>query len=223
MTGLHHRALGADVPRPGLGRFRSARSLGLGSHTSSKPARVSARPDAADGAAPATAEPRTVSKQGLQLIMDSEGFSQHLYDDPAGHCTIGFGHLVHKGPCNGMDPSELPYALGISRQQGENLLRQDAQRFVQLVNRTVLVPLTQAQFDALVDFAYNVGFKAFRSSTLLKKLNAGDYAAVPAQLRRFVKAGGVELPGLVTRRAREAEMFASGLQAVPGGTGAGRR
>jgi GH24 family phage-related lysozyme (muramidase) len=155
--------------------------------------------------------------------MDSEGFSDELYDDPAGHCTIGFGHLVHKGKCNGTDATELKYAMGIGRQEGETLLRQDVQRFAQLVNRTVLVPLTQAQFDALVDFAYNVGFKAFRSSTLLNKLNAGDYAAVPAQLRRFVKAGGVEQAGLVRRRAREAEMFASGLEAVQGPAGAGRR
>lgn len=73
------------------------------------------------------------------------------------------------------------------------------------------VPLTQQQFDALVSFAFNVGNGAFCDSTLLKRLNAGQYDAVPAQLNRWVKAGGKTLEGLVTRRAAEGALFSRGM------------
>lgn len=207
----------------GNGLFRRPLPLGLGI----APPLPAARHPAAQRAAPevgaadastsstATPGPHTISATGLQMIMEFEGFSATLYDDVAGHCTIGFGHLVHKGRCNGRDPAEQPFRAGIQRSAAEALLRRDVQRFEQLVNRAVAVPLTQAQFDALVDFAYNLGFKTFRSSTMLVKLNAGDYAAVPGQLRRFVKAGGAVQRGLVRRREREAEMFASGLAGDP--------
>jgi lysozyme len=69
------------------------------------------------------------------------------------------------------------------------------------------VPLKQGQYDALVSFTYNEGAGRLQSSTLLKVLNAGDYAAVPAEFIKWVFGGGVKLPGLVTRRSAEAAMF----------------
>ncbi len=69
---------------------------------------------------------------------------------------------------------------------------------------------TAAQFDALVSFAFNVGQTSFATSTLLKLLNHGDYASVPAQLGRFIFAGGRRLPGLVARRAAEGRLFSVG-------------
>jgi lysozyme len=153
-----------------------------------------------------------VSRIGLHLIAESEGFKPTLYNDPANHCTIGFGHLVHKGPCNGSDPAEREFLNGITRPRAEELLRQDVRTFERAVSRLVTVPLTQGQFDALVDFAYNLGAATLERSTLLAKLNAGDYAAVPAELRRYTKAGGQVQPGLVRRREREAHLFSMGLK-----------
>ena len=73
------------------------------------------------------------------------------------------------------------------------------------------VPLNQAQFDALVSFAFNLGAGALETSTLLKKLNAGKYAAVPQEFEKWVKAGGKTLPGLVRRRTAEAQLFEKGV------------
>lgn len=83
-----------------------------------------------------------------------------------------------------------------------------------VVKENVRVPLTQYQFDALVDFAYNVGKNHFLESDLLARLNRGEYAAVPVELRRWVHAAVhgtlVEMPGLVQRREEEAALFATG-------------
>jgi lysozyme len=86
-------------------------------------------------------------------------------------------------------------------------LRQDAQRFEAAVNEGVRVGLSQAQFDALVSFAYNVGANAFLGSTLLRRLNAGEYRAVPAEMKRWTNGG---LPGLVRRRNAEGDLFSLG-------------
>jgi len=149
-----------------------------------------------------------VSDAGLRFIGRFEGFRSRLYDDPAGNCTIGFGHLVHLGPTNGSEPAEL--CAGITRSQALELLRADARAAADAVRTRVGVPLTQPQFDALVSFAYNVGPGAFAGSTLLRLLNGGAYAAVPGQLARWSKAQGRTLPGLVRRRAAEGELFARG-------------
>jgi lysozyme len=77
------------------------------------------------------------------------------------------------------------------------------------VEHLVTVPLTQNQFSALCSFVYNEGAGRLQTSTLLKLLNAGDYAAVPAQLMEWVFGGGKKLPGLVTRREAEAALFAA--------------
>lgn len=83
----------------------------------------------------------------------------------------------------------------------------DLMRFSQLVNRVVNVPLTQNQFDALVSLAYNIGPHAFEASTLLKKLNVGDYYAAAEQFLRWDKSKGQILKGLVKRRAAEKKLF----------------
>ncbi|QMV27382.1 glycoside hydrolase family protein [Brucella sp. BO3] len=77
-----------------------------------------------------------------------------------------------------------------------------------LVERLVKVPLTDNQFAALVSFDFNTG--ALDKSTLLKKLNKGDYAAVPVELMKWVNAGGKKINGLVNRRAAEAGLWAKG-------------
>jgi GH24 family phage-related lysozyme (muramidase) len=141
------------------------------------------------------------------MIARFEGFRPHLYNDAAGHCTIGFGHLVHHGPCDGTEAEHL--RAGLSRQDALALLREDVAAKAGLVRDAVKVPLNQRQFDALVSFVFNVGEGNFGRSTLLRRLNAGKYDAVPAELRRWVKAGGRTLQGLVRRRAAEAALFAA--------------
>jgi lysozyme len=147
-----------------------------------------------------------LSLAGARFIARFEGFRGHLYNDPAGHCTIGYGHLVHLGPCNGTEPPG--WKDGITQQEALDLLRRDAGSPAAAINRSVRVPLNQSQFDALTSFTYNVGNGAFAGSTLLRKLNIGDYGSVPSELMRWVKAGGKTLPGLVARRRAEGDLFA---------------
>jgi lysozyme len=152
--------------------------------------------------------PTHLSESGARFIGRFEGFRAHLYNDAAGHCTIGYGHLVHHGPCNGSEPGE--FKRGLSEQAAEELLRKDAHTAADAVRGSVHVPLNQAQFDALVSFVYNLGAGAFESSTLLKDINAHNFAAVPGQLEQWVHAGAQVLPGLVARRKAEARLFRAG-------------
>jgi lysozyme len=163
---------------------------------------------------PSSLSPSSLSPAGAAFIARFEGFRAKLYDDAAGHCTIGYGHLVHMGPTNGTEPPE--FTQGITRAQALALLGADAAKAGDEVKRSVKVPLTQHQFDALVCFAFNVGNGAFRESTLLKQLNAGDYTAVPEQLNRWTKAGGRELAGLVRRRDEEGQLFTRGTYSLSG-------
>jgi GH24 family phage-related lysozyme (muramidase) len=152
----------------------------------------------------------TVSQHGVDLIKKFEAFRQNLYNDPAGHCTIGYGTLVHKGNCNG-DASESPYTGGVTEAEATRLLTDRLDEFQRTVNDSVTVELTQNQYDALLSFVYNVGPANFKSSTLLKVLNKGEYTAVPPEFRKWTKArvNGtlVDLPGLVKRRDAEADLF----------------
>jgi len=152
--------------------------------------------------------PTHLSDDGARFIGRFEGFRGQLYDDAAGHCTIGYGHLVHLGHCNGSEPAE--FKRGMSEPEAEKLLRRDAQTAADVVRRSVHVPLNQQQFDALVSFVYNLGAGNFESSTLLRDLNAHDFAAVAGQLEGWVHAGSTVLPGLVTRRKAEARLFSTG-------------
>lgn len=147
------------------------------------------------------------SDRGLKLLTECEGFSSHLYDDAAGYCTIGYGHLVHRGR-TGTDPGrEAPFADGVSETRALELLREDLAIAESVVKRCVQQPLRQSSFDALVSFVYNVGEGAFTGSTLLRYLNRGQWSLVPAQFHRWTHAGGKVLAGLVKRRRLEVDMF----------------
>ncbi|CAL1240893.1 lysozyme [Candidatus Methylocalor cossyra] len=146
-----------------------------------------------------------LSDNGARFIARFEGVREKLYNDPAGHCTIGIGHLVHRGPCNGSEPAA--FKRGITKQQAYALLRKDAQQFVDCVRKNVKVPLNQNQLDALTSFTFNLGCGNLERSTLLTKLNRGDYRSVPQELNKWVYAGGKKLPGLVRRRKAEGALF----------------
>lgn len=148
----------------------------------------------------------TISKAGLDLIAEFEGWRADLYEDVAGNATIGYGHLVHAGGITAADRSG-PFGKGITTDQGLALLKTDTDSKAAAVKKCVTVPLNQGQFDALVSFAYNVGAGNLQSSTLLKKLNAGDYAGAAKEFANWNKAGGKVLSGLQRRRAAEAAMF----------------
>lgn len=148
---------------------------------------------------------RKVSEKGLELTARMEGFQGRLYEDPAGYCTIGYGHLIRMGPCDGSEPEE--FRRGIGREQALELLRRD----IALAERAVIdlaqVELDDGQYAALCDFTYNVGRGALARSTLLRHVKAGQHPEVPGQFRRFVLANGRKLAGLVARREEEIALF----------------
>ena len=141
-------------------------------------------------------EPMKVSQEGVDLIKHFEGCYLNAYLCPAGVWTVGYGHT--KGVKEGD---------AIEQEAAEAFLIEDLESFEQAVTRLVEVPLTQQQFDALVSWTFNLGAGNLAESTLLRKLNNYQYAEVPEQMMRWVKAGGQVLDGLVRRRAAEAALF----------------
>lgn len=143
-----------------------------------------------------------LSKAGLELIERSEGFRARTYKDVNGFPTIGYGHrLLH--------PDSFPD--GIGEKQASEILDADVRDAEQAVERLVKVPLTQEQFDALVDFCFILGGGRLASSTLLKALDRGQYDDAADQLLRWDVAGGRENAGLKTRRQAEFEMWHGGV------------
>lgn len=141
------------------------------------------------------------SSDGLKLIKEFEGLKLNAYLCPANVWTIGYGHTSAAG-----SPTVTP-DMKISQAQAEHILASDLLKYEVAVERAVTVPLTQNQFDALVSFAFNCGIGALQKSSLLKKLNRGEYDAVPAELMKWNKAGGKELAGLTRRRRAEAALW----------------
>jgi lysozyme len=138
-----------------------------------------------------------ISKNGLNLIKHFEGCELEAYKCPAGVWTIGYGHI--KTAVEGMT---------ITQHQADDMLIEEMNEYEGYINNSVLVDLTQNQFDAMVSWVYNLGNGNLNASTLLKVLNSGDYAGVPAQMMRWNKAGGKVLEGLTRRRQAEADLFA---------------
>lgn len=161
-------------------------------------------------------EIRAVHPTGLALTKRSEGWSARSYNDAAHYCTIGYGHLIKKAPCNGTEP---PIFLeGLTEPQGEQLLVTDMTSAAYAVMTSVTVGLTDLQFAALTDFVFNVGSGNFRTSTLLRAINGGEIDRLPAQFRRWVYAGGKPWPGLQARREGEIDLYFEGLpgsRAIP--------
>lgn len=152
-----------------------------------------------------------ISDNGKKLLAKWEGIENKVYKDAVGLPTIGVGHLLTKDELSShqliIDDTPVNYDNGLNDDQVYDLLAQDLNRFESTVDESVTVDLAQNQFDALVSFSFNVGTGAFKSSTLLKHLNGGDYNDVPNQLLRWVKADGKTLQGLVNRRENEIKLW----------------
>jgi lysozyme len=139
------------------------------------------------------------SKSGLSLTERFESCRLTAYQDIRGIWTTGYGHT---GP-------EVHEGLVWTQAQADAAALQDTQHAADVVNRTVTFAINQCEFDALVDFAYNVGCGALETSTLLHLLNAGDVAGAAAQFEKWDFAGGVEVAGLLRRRLAEEAEFTS--------------
>ena len=138
------------------------------------------------------------SENGIELIKSFEGRRLVAYQDSVGVWTIGYGHTktAHEDRL-------------IIKSTADRLLAEDLAEFEKYVEEYVTVTLTQNQFDALVSWTFNLGPGNLQESTMLRKLNQGLYTEVPDEMRRWNKAGGEVLKGLVRRREAEAELFGS--------------
>lgn len=147
-----------------------------------------------------------VSDAGIELIKSFEGFRANAYPDPKSGgdpWTVGYGSTKF--------PSGRPVKKGdyVTPVQAEMYLREDVKKFANSVDALVTVPLKQCQYDALVSFVYNLGATNFRSSTLLKKLNAKDYKGAADEFLRWVSPGSSVEAGLRRRRTAERNLFLS--------------
>ena len=139
-----------------------------------------------------------LSAAGLELLKRSEGFRNRTYCDAAGLPTIGFGHRI---------TASESFPQGITLGQAQDLLAADILDAESCLERLVKVPLTQGQFDALVDFVFNLGSGRLASSTLLRYLNAGKHDAAAWQLLAWDHAGSRELASLKARREAEFQLW----------------
>lgn len=148
------------------------------------------------------------SSNGVLHICKWEGLRLFLYKDVGGKWTIGYGHLVKE------DEKEK-FKAGIKVGEAVDLLLTDLSTTEEGINRLVKVPLTQNQFDALVSFAYNVGLdedsdyipEGLGDSTLLKRLNGGDYEGAAEEFEKWKNVNGKPVRGLLHRRLAEKAMF----------------
>ena len=141
-----------------------------------------------------------ISEEGLDLIRTHEGLELVAYPDPGtggAPWTVGFGHTG----------SNVFEGLHITEEHADELLRRDVATAERCVNNSVKVSLTQGQFDACCSLVFNIGCGNFRSSTLLRLLNAGDDIGAAGEFAKWTHANGKVLRGLVVRRKAEMDRF----------------
>lgn len=137
-----------------------------------------------------------ISEEGLTLIKKYEGCELKAYLCPAGVWTIGYGHTKN-----------VEENMEISEEKADKMLVDEMIEYEKYIDTMVNVPLEQYQFDSLCSWVYNLGPTNLKESTLLKVLNNKSYENVPKQIKRWNKANGLVLEGLVKRREAEALMF----------------
>ena len=137
-----------------------------------------------------------ISKNGLDLIKQFESLQLKAYKCSANVWTIGYGHTKN-----------VKEGDRISQDQANCFLMQDLYSVERAIIRLVKVKLNQNQFDALCSLIFNIGISAFNKSTLLAKLNTGDYVGAAEQFGRWNKVNNVVMAGLVRRRQAEEDLF----------------
>jgi len=137
-----------------------------------------------------------ISEEGLALIKKFEGCELKAYRCPANVLTIGYGHI-----------KDVKEGDQITKEEANYMLQEEMIEYEGYVNDMVDVELNQSQYDSLCAWVYNLGPTNFQSSTLLKVLNEGKYNEVPQEIKRWNKAGGEVLDGLIRRREAEALLF----------------
>ena len=137
-----------------------------------------------------------ISKEGIALIKKFEGLELEAYQDSVGVWTIGYGHT-----------KDVEQGLTITEEEAETMLMIELEEYEGYIEKLVKVPLSQCQFDALVCWVYNLGPTNLSRSTLLTVLNQARFDDVPSEIKRWNKAGGEVLQGLVRRREAEAMLF----------------
>jgi lysozyme len=147
------------------------------------------------------------SDAGLNIIKKWEGLRLTAYPDPATGgepYTIGYGHTYRAGP------PKVTLGMRISSAEALSILKDDLKLFEDGVYSLLKKTPTQAQFDAMVSLAYNIGLGNFKKSTVLRKFNEGDFAGAAEAFMLFVKANGKVMQGLINRRSDERELFLIG-------------
>lgn len=145
----------------------------------------------------------SLSDNGMKLLEQFEGLRLEAYLDSAGIATIGWGSIKY--------PNGNKVKLGdkTTKAQAKEYKLHDLKEFESTVNTSVTVPLSQNQYDALVSLSYNIGSGAFKNSTLLKKLNSGDYKGAAEQFLAWINSNGKRVQGLENRRKSEMKLFNS--------------
>ncbi len=158
---------------------------------------------------------RKINESGIELIKHFESLKLEAYQDSVGIWTIGWGHtgLTHKD-------GTVHAGRKITEDEAIALLKQDLKTFEDAVENCVDVDINDNQFSALVSFAFNLGGTNLRKSTLLKKLKSEQYFNASKEFKKWSKAGGKRLGGLVRRRISERNLFCSFpapiVEALPG-------
>ncbi|MFZ4835871.1 lysozyme [Rouxiella sp. Mn2063] len=143
-----------------------------------------------------------ISQNGINKLKVEEGERLSAYLDSRGIPTIGVGHT------GSVDGKPVAIGMAISKDKSSELLRSDLAWVEKTIAVSVKAPLNQNQYDALCSLIFNIGASAFNSSTVLRKLNAKDYAGSADAFLMWKKAGN-DLDILLPRRKRERALFLS--------------
>jgi lysozyme len=143
---------------------------------------------------------KEMTDRGTQVLVDREGLRTTAYQDSVGVWTIGVGHTSSAGP------PEVYAGLTITEVEAMEIFDRDNNYFEDIVTELVTVPLQPHEYDALVSFVFNIGETAFRDSTLLEKLNAGDKEGALEQFKQWKKP-----PEIIPRRRGEYACFGFGI------------
>ena len=147
---------------------------------------------------------RQINPHGLEKLKQWEGLKTKAYKDAGGVWTIGYGHTAMAG-----EPKPRA-GMVITPAEAESILLKDLVQYEAAIENNVKVKLTDNQFAALVSFVYNIPLASFKKSKLLKKLNAGNYDAVPTELMKWVNVNHKKNQGLVNRRQAEGYLWMEG-------------